>query len=241
MWLCPLRVRSLCAALDRQLCTLQVGVGPEVPHAPCGGKAYKRDIELKVLVKITLADDPGRSTKVLMDSGSQVLAVAGFGVIPGLLRTQAPHKFALMVVGPTQLREGHRGHWVRMKLPAVQGNEVTTAYCNDHLIIEADIGPRMILILQFPARYVFALLASGKNLVCEECLRACVRHVPLPPVQAMYSRVQAHCRWETSSPAHTTIIPACHLSPLPSIASTSSSFPLSSPLPPAHSEPLQLV
>ena len=150
---CPLRVRSLSTALDRQLCTLQVGVGPGVLRPPRGGNAYKRDIELEVPVRITLADDCSRGTQVLIDSGSQVLAVAGFGVLPRPLRTQAPHKFALLGVGPNQLQGGHRGHRVSMRLRAVQGDEVTTAYCTDLFIQEADIGPRIILAFPFLARY----------------------------------------------------------------------------------------
>ena len=65
--LCHLRVRSLSAALHRQLCTLQVGVGLEVPRPPRGRTAYKHEIELEVPVRITLADDSRRSTQVLID------------------------------------------------------------------------------------------------------------------------------------------------------------------------------
>ena len=239
--LCPLRVRSLSTALDRQLCTLQVGVGREVLRPPRGGNAYERDIELEVPVRITLTDDSSRSTQVLIDSGSQVLAVAGFGVLPLSLRTQAPHKFALMGVGPNQLQGGYRGHWVSMRLPAVQGDEVTTAYCTDLFIHEADIGPRIILGFPFLARYWFALLPSSKHLVYEECLHACVPHVPLPPVQAMCSRVQGHCRCETPSTAQATIVPASPLSPLPSVPSPPSSSPLSRPLSPARSQAPRLA
>ena len=87
----------------------------------------------------------------------------------------------------------------------------------------------------------FALLPSNKNLVYEDCLHACVTHVPLPPVQAICSRVQGHCRGETLSRAQATIILASPLCPLPSFPLPASLSLLSSPLPPAPSQLTRLA
>ena len=81
-------------------------VGPEVLRPRRSGKAFERDIELEAAVRIVLAGDSSRNTRVLADSGGLVLAVAGFGVFPRPLRTQAPHKFGLMGAEPTQLQGG---------------------------------------------------------------------------------------------------------------------------------------
>ena len=212
-------------------------MGPELLRSPRGRKAYKRDVELEVPVRVTLADNCSRSTKVLIDLGSHVLAVVGISFLPRPLCTQAPQKFALMGVGLNQLQGSQRRHWVSMRLPAVQGNEVTTAYCTRLCIHEADIGPRTILGFPFLAWYGLALLPPNKNLVYEECMHEWVPCVPLPPVRAMCSRVQRHGRCETGSTAQATIIPASALFLLPAVPLSASSAPLSSRLPPAHSQP----
>ena len=128
-----------------------------------------------------------------------------------------------------------------MRLLAVKGDEVTTAYCTNLLIHEADMGPPIILGFPFLARYGFALLPSSKHLVYEECLHACVPHVPLPPEQAMCSGVQGHCRCGTPSTAQATIVPASPLAPLPSVPFPPSSSPLSSLLSSAQSQAPRLA
>ena len=124
-----------------------------------------------------------------------------------------------------------------MRLLAVQGDEVMTAYCTDLLLHEADIGSRIILGSPFSPRYGLAPLPSNKNLVYEDCLHACVPHVPLPPVQAVCCRVHGHCCCKIPSTAQATIIPASPLSPLPFVPFLPCSSPLSSPFPPAQSQP----
>ena len=85
-----------------------------------------------------------------------------------------------------------------MKLPAGQWGDVTIAHCTEHCIHEANMGPRIILGLPFPARRGSALLPSSKHVVYEECLHACVPHVsPLSSVQDICPRVQDPCRSET--------------------------------------------
>ena len=84
--------------------------------------------------------------------------------------------------GFNPLQGGQRGPGVSMRLPAVQVDEVTTAYCMDLFIHEADRGPRITLGFPLLTTYGFALLPSSKNLVYEDSLQACVPHVPLHPV-----------------------------------------------------------
>ena len=122
---------------------------------------------------------PYMTMPCMVDSGNQVIVVAGFEVFPNKLHEGAPRRLCLKGVGQNSpLAGGAMGVNVNyMELAVLNVDGLQLFRCADVFLYLADVGPRVIIGFPFLIRYNLMLVPQCEYLVPGEVLNKYLRFV----------------------------------------------------------------
>ena len=155
---------------------------PVVQQRPqVASRSLEEKRELQVSVRFHFADHdmPYMTMPCMVDSGNQVIVVAGFEVFPNKLHEGAPHRLCLKGVGQdSPLAGGAVGVNVNyMGLAVLNVDGLQLFQCADAFIYLADVGLRVIIGFPFLIRYNLMLVPQCEYLVPGEVLHKYLRFV----------------------------------------------------------------
>ena len=145
-------------------------------------RALEEKRELQVTVRFHFAAAHQMQCMALpcmVDSGNQVIVVAGFEVFPSKLHEGAPRRLNLKGVGQNSpLAGGTVGVYTdRMELAVLNVSGLQLFQCSDVFIYLADVGPRVIIGFPFLIRYNLVLVPQCDYLVPGEVLNKYLKFV----------------------------------------------------------------
>ena len=131
-------------------------------------KSGKEPLELVLQAKLQFPDDVGvadMAVPTLVDTGCQVLILAGFELFSTAVLQKAPQPIVLVHAGRSTISGGQMGVFVTLSIPVITPDGIRIFKCINAFVHVADIGPRLIVGYPFLLQYGSAVVPGQPGLV----------------------------------------------------------------------------
>ena len=169
-------------------------------------KSGKEPLELVVQAKLQFPDDVGvadMAVPTLVDTGCQVLILAGFELSSTAVLQKAPQPIVLVHAGRSTITGGQMGVFVTVSILVITPDGIRIFKCINAFVHVADIGPRLIVGYPFLLQYGLAVVPGQLGLV--QIPDRLIRRKPTRRYQHVYDVIGACSASMTASVSQESI------------------------------------